>query len=1490
MTTRSGWQIVFVGLLLLGGACSSSPDPLYTVGGSVSGLQGTGLVLHSSLGDDLAVTVNGGFAFPTGAVAGTGYTVTVKTQPTHLAQTCSVTNGTGLLGAANVTNVAVSCTTNTHALGGAVNGLHGTGLVLQDGVRAEVAILADGAFSFTSPVVGGTDYAVTVKSQPVNPWQTCSVDNGIGKVADADIATIVVTCSTRNFKVGGTLSGMVGGGLVLQNGAEELAPASDGTFAFVGAAASGTAYAVTVKLQPTSPWQTCAVANGAGTVAGADVADIAVACVTNTYAVVGTVSGLAGTGMVLQATSVGGASEDLPGANGAFAFPTRLPSGAAYAVTVKTQPTGPTQTCSVADGTGVIGGADVVVGVTCSTNSYSLKGTVAGLAGSGLVLQTNLGEELAVAASTFTFPTRIPSGTAYAVTVKSQPTVPSQTCAVAGGAGTVGGADVTNIAVTCVTNTYTVGGTVSGLAGTGLVLQNSGGDDKAVAVSGAFGFATPVASGATYAVTVKTQPTSPSQTCTVTSGAGTVAGASITDVNVTCATNSYTVGGTIGGLAGTGLVLHSASGEDLVPTGNGRFDFPGAILSGATYTVTVKTQPTSPSQTCTVAAGTGTMGGANVTNVAVTCRTNYQVAANVTGLAGAGLVLQDNGGDDLTVAAPGGLKPFATLVTDGAVYAVTVKTQPTTPWQTCSVGAGGTGTVSGANVTVPVSCATNLYTVGGSVSGLTGAGLVLQDNGGDDRTIAAGGTSFTFATPVPSGEAYLVTIKTQPAGQTCGVTAGTGTVAGANVVGVAVTCSSVVVQRWEAPTWWGAAWVDNGKMLHHAWFDGTAIVEELGLVWSVAGGTLPAQRELKGFPPGSRWGAGPFAGTVRYQATGGSDAAIDLLTGDFLVCAIVKPDFDPTPVAGNGKEKTIIAKGIGIGSQSVPGGAWALMQMHDQFCFHYQGKDSVGNTFFNMAYTPTYFANQDVPGSGPLNPSYVVVCGGRSGNTIRAAANSFPDTGNLYPATLTGVGAIQLDQASPPHRLTIGGVDNGDPNLVFGGRVFETAVWNEPATPANIQARFAAFQGLTMGAGNPTLVSYSRNREGPSGADAATYHTAWRHGPRIDAARGVLFGLQAWNRVSSCTPVACDQVSTTPRFPVAAGEEFERWTRSGTGSVVKDGLVEPPGDSDQKSARLVTLSPGSTLSSPLDRFDSAGAIHGQIWIRPVSTSGRVRVRTTDSTVPTSQSPAIDLAGLPAGQWTRVWLTGLVSGGPSATAGSVTLEALSSNTGSARFYAWGLDLTQIAGGGNLGTFDPGPAMYDWSAKIGRFGDDMKDDPLYAVDVLELPRVPVNPASGFCLSADAQPPTGMDWTAPFVNNRGLVAWIHDTQAVAMQVFAQGTAAGGGSRQLCVFVTGAGGSACFTPAWAPGSKHNLKGCLSAAGELRLYADDVQVGNAITGVAVPTLTAGHVVVGNDTVANPAAYPAAWGVGAPAPWHGYVSKVLVCRDPGAGGDTRTCN
>ena len=87
------------------------------------------------------------------------------------------------------------------------------------------------------------------------------------------------------------------------------------------------------------------------------------------------------------------------------------------------------------------------------------------------------------------------------------------------------------------------------------------------------------------------------------------------------APSTFTIGGTVSDLTGTGLVLENNGGNPLTVNANGTIAFSTALATGSAYNVTVRTQPTgSPAQTCTVAAGSGTVGSAPVTNVAVQCR------------------------------------------------------------------------------------------------------------------------------------------------------------------------------------------------------------------------------------------------------------------------------------------------------------------------------------------------------------------------------------------------------------------------------------------------------------------------------------------------------------------------------------------------------------------------------------------------------------------------------------------------------------------------------------------------------------------------------------------------------------------------------------------------------------------------------------------------------------------------------------------------------
>ncbi len=114
---KNGWphlaKIIAVPMLLMllaacgGGGGSSAPT--YTVGGVVTGLNGSGLTLQDNGGDNLAVPVPGGFTFAGSLSSGAAYAVSVATQPSLPTQNCVVTRGAGTVGAANVTNVAVNC-------------------------------------------------------------------------------------------------------------------------------------------------------------------------------------------------------------------------------------------------------------------------------------------------------------------------------------------------------------------------------------------------------------------------------------------------------------------------------------------------------------------------------------------------------------------------------------------------------------------------------------------------------------------------------------------------------------------------------------------------------------------------------------------------------------------------------------------------------------------------------------------------------------------------------------------------------------------------------------------------------------------------------------------------------------------------------------------------------------------------------------------------------------------------------------------------------------------------------------------------------------------------------------------------------------------------------------------------------------------------------------------------------------------------------------
>src|SRR5271165_5268762 len=429
-------------------------------------------------------------------------------------------------------------------------------------------------------------------------------------------------------------------------------------------------------------------------------------------------------------------------------------------------------------------------------SSYSVSplgaGAVLGLQAAGSSLSVTVNGTVVISATDATFtggaPGLMTNGPAYAAAWAGGSGAAPSGSAFGSGSGSGSGTPV-----------YTVGGTVSGLSGT-VVLQDNGGDSLSVSANGSFTFATSLAAGAPYSVTVASSPSG--QACTAANASGTVGSANITSVTVSCAATTSgpqavtdyfaRANGSLGAnwtaTADGGLTISS---DQAVGASSGNA---GDMWTAATFTSDQYSQVmlTSKQLTATQWVGPSVRAQNSGLNAYVAIyfwnngspeimlflRNNggwsqlgssYSVSP-----LGAGAVLGlQAAGSSLSVTVNGTVVISATdatftggapgLMTNGPAYAAA--------W------AGGSGAApsgsafgsgSGSGSGTPV------YTVGGTVSGLSGT-VVLQDNGGDSLSVSANG-SFTFATSLAAGAPYSVTVASSPSGQACTAANASGTV------------------------------------------------------------------------------------------------------------------------------------------------------------------------------------------------------------------------------------------------------------------------------------------------------------------------------------------------------------------------------------------------------------------------------------------------------------------------------------------------------------------------------------------------------------------------------------------------------------------------------------------------------------------------------------------------------------------------------------------
>ena len=104
------------------------------------------------------------------------------------------------------------------------------------------------------------------------------------------------------------------------------------------------------------------------------------------------------------------------------------------------------------------------------------------------------------------------------------------------------------------------------------------------------------------------------------------------------------------------------------------------------------------------------------------------------------------------------------------------------------------GTPSGTSTGTPTGTGIANFTLAGTLTGLSSAGLILSSGTTPNQslTISSGSTTFQFATSIASGSVYSVTVNTQPASDSCTITNGSGTIA-ANVSNITIACTQAAV-------------------------------------------------------------------------------------------------------------------------------------------------------------------------------------------------------------------------------------------------------------------------------------------------------------------------------------------------------------------------------------------------------------------------------------------------------------------------------------------------------------------------------------------------------------------------------------------------------------------------------------------------------------------------------------------------------------------------
>jgi len=186
-----------------------SPQPLYRIGGSVTGLSGTGLILRNG-SESITLNAPGPFQFMTQHRSGESYDVQITQNPIGGAQGCSVVNGAGLVLDRNVTNIEVICSDNA-TMTMIVQGLGtaaGDQVTITRNGSDTVTLSANGATgqqTFAVPIAVGSNYTLSAASS-TPAGQLCTftqfgTDTTLSGTVTGALLSVNVYCRNKYIEI-----------------------------------------------------------------------------------------------------------------------------------------------------------------------------------------------------------------------------------------------------------------------------------------------------------------------------------------------------------------------------------------------------------------------------------------------------------------------------------------------------------------------------------------------------------------------------------------------------------------------------------------------------------------------------------------------------------------------------------------------------------------------------------------------------------------------------------------------------------------------------------------------------------------------------------------------------------------------------------------------------------------------------------------------------------------------------------------------------------------------------------------------------------------------------------------------------------------------------------------------------------------------------------------------------------------------------------------